>query len=93
MSFCWPLGRLGWSVAALFGVPVTIKVDICYDPESKLYYATSSALGLAVEGDSLDALVKEIHDALPVLLATDFPKMGRTQPRTRTILHANLAIA
>ena len=45
-----------------------IKVHVCKDDDAGVYFATSDDIGLAVESDSLDALIKEIDLALPELL-------------------------
>ena len=92
MTLSWRLGAPGWKFAALLGWDITIKIDVFFDEESKFYYATSDSIGLGVEGNSLDELMKEVRAAVPVLLAQDFP-LRRIQPRTETILHANLAVA
>ena len=45
-----------------------IKVHVCKDDDAGVYYATSDDIGLAVESDSLDALMMEIELALLGLL-------------------------
>jgi hypothetical protein len=87
----WRLGFPGWRIAANFGIPIQIKVDVCKDEEANVYFATSDDIGLAVESDSLDALMNEIDLALPELL-----ELARTpiqSPRTDIRLHKQLAPA
>ena len=45
-----------------------IKVHVCKDNDANVYFATSDDIGLAVESDSLDALMTEIDLALSGLL-------------------------
>ena len=45
-----------------------IKVHVCKDDAANVYFATSDDIGLAVESDSLDALMTEIDSALSGLL-------------------------
>jgi hypothetical protein len=53
-----------------------IKVHVCKDDDAGVYYATSDDIGLAVESDSLDALMLEIDSALPELLQVKEMKHG-----------------
>ena len=68
MQACWRLGFPGWRIAARLGFPIKIKVGVFHDTEAGVYFATSEDIGLAVESESLDGLLKEIHAAIPVLL-------------------------
>ncbi|OFZ97529.1 MAG: hypothetical protein A3H35_02865 [Betaproteobacteria bacterium RIFCSPLOWO2_02_FULL_62_17] len=68
MSLYWLLGFPGWRIAANLGIPIRIKVDVYNDTEANVYYAVNKDIGLAVESESLDGLVKEIHAAMPELL-------------------------
>jgi hypothetical protein len=87
----WRLGFPGWRLAAAFGLPIQIKVHVCKDEDANVYFATSDDIGLAVESDSLDALIKEIDLALPELLQLAHTPIQK--PRTDIRLHKNLAIA
>jgi hypothetical protein len=87
----WRLGFPGWRIAANFGIPIQIKVDVCKDEEANVYFATSDDIGLAVESDSLDALMNEIDLALPELLELAHTPIER--PRTDIRLHKLLAAA
>lgn len=54
------VGLPGWKLAARFGVPVRLRVNIRQDLEANVYWASSPDLdGLAVEAPTLDELKKE----------------------------------
>lgn len=91
MEFFWRMGYPGWRIAAHLGVPIKIKVDVCHDDEAQVYFAVSNDIGLAVESESLDGLMKEIHSALPQLLA--LAQLPIAKPTTDIRLHDNLAVA
>ena len=91
MRACWRLGFPGWRIAANLGVPIKIKVDVCHDAEAGVYFAASDDIGLAVESDSLDGLMKEIHSALPQLLVLTHAPISK--PRADIRLHDNLVAA
>lgn len=91
MVFSWRLRFPGWRIAARLGLPIKIKVDVCHDDEAQVYFAVSNDIGLAVESESLDGLMKEIHLALPQLLA--LVQLPITKSRTDIRLHDNLAVA
>jgi Domain of unknown function (DUF1902) len=92
MSFSWRLGFPGWRLAAIFGVPLKVKIDVRHDAEAGVYFATSDDIGLAVEADSLDKLMDEIHSAMPVLLQM-IDVTRKAKPKADIRLHDNLAIA
>lgn len=89
MNLSWRLGAPGWKIAALLGFGITIKIDACHDAEAGVYFAKSDNIGLAVEAETLDELMREIQAAVPVLIES----LTVTRPRTRIILHENFAIA
>ena len=70
MQACWRLGFPGWRIATRLGFQIKIKIGVFHDTEAGVYFATSEDIGLAVESESLDGLLKEIHAAIPVLLET-----------------------
>ena len=91
MRAYWRLGFPGWRIAAICGMDIKIKVDVRRDEEAGVYYATSDDIGLGVESESLDGLMKEIHAAIPVLLeVSHFPI---DKPRADIRLHGNFAVA
>lgn len=87
----WRLGFPGWRIAAGMGLPIQIKVHVCKDEEAGVYFAVSDDIGLALESESLDALMKEIDLALPELI--ELNHMPIQKPRTDIRLHRNFAIA
>lgn len=91
MKLAWRLGLPGWRIAATLGIIIKIKVDVCHDDEANVYFATSNVIGLAVEAESLDALMKEIHLALPELVTLAHSPIPR--PTADIRLHGNLAVA
>ena len=87
----WRLGIPGWRIAANFGVPIKVKVIVCKDNEAGVYFATSDDIGLALEAESLDALVKEIESAVPVLLELAHAPVEKS--RTDIRLRSDFAVA
>ena len=87
----WRLGFPGWQIAARLGWPIKIKIDVCKDEESNTYFATSDDIGLAVESESLNELMKEIELALPELLRLAHTTINK--PRPVITVHQNLAMA
>lgn len=57
-----------------------VMVGIYIDYEAGTYFATSDDIGLAVESESLDGLIKEIYFAIPVLVQIQAP--GQQNPKT-----------
>ena len=58
-----------WKVAARFGVPVLVRVDVHFDKDSKSFWADSPDLdGLVVSGQDLDELRTEVMSAASELL-------------------------
>ena len=73
------VGFPGWKIAARFGVPLLVRVDVHYDPEVKSYWADSPDLdGLVVAGDTLQDLRSEV-----VLAAGDLLGLAVHSPKTR----------
>jgi hypothetical protein len=85
----WYYGFPGWRIAARLGIPVKLKIDVFPDSEAGVYYATSAQLGLAVEAPTLEGLLDEIHNAIPVLL--EITHSGIADPQTDIRLHDHLA--
>ena len=56
------------TISANLSVPISVRIDVFRDDEAKVYFATNETLGLAVESETLDSLMSEIHLALPELL-------------------------
>jgi len=91
MRAYWRLGFPGWRIAAICGIGIKIKVDVCRDEDAGVYYATSDDIGLAVESESLDGLMKEIHATIPALLLIAHTPIDK--PRADIRLHGNFAAA
>lgn len=85
------MGFPGWRVAANLGLPIKVKVDVCHDKEAGVYFAVSDDIGLSVEAESLDALVKEVHAALPELLGLMNSPVKKS--RADIHLHEDYALA
>ena len=70
-----------WKTAARRGVTITIPVDIFFDEEAKVYFATSEHLsGLAVEAQTLDELRSEVRAAIDELLEIEVGHPGGCPP-------------
>lgn len=73
------VGFIGWKLAARLGVPLSVRVDVHFDDESKSYWADSPDLdGLVVSGQDLDELHSEVVSAAGELLS-----LAVQSPRTR----------
>jgi predicted RNase H-like HicB family nuclease len=78
------VGFPGWKLAAKLGVPVLIKVQLHFDPESKSYWAKSDDLdGLVVSGQTLDELRAEVRSAAETLLELEFKRAPIAKPEYR----------
>ena len=76
------VGFPGWKFAARMGVPMTVRVDVKYDPEVKSYWTTSPDMkGLVVTGESLDEVRRELRSALSALMAEHLGVMETTPPQ------------
>lgn len=76
------VGLPGWRFLARRGVPLSMRVDIHFDPESKTYWANSPDLdGLVVEGQSFDELRSEVQSATILLLELSEQGQNVRQPR------------
>ena len=63
------VGNIGWRVAAKWGIPLKLRVDVHFDSESKSFWADSPDLdGLIVSGQTLDELRTEAVSAAANLL-------------------------
>lgn len=64
------VGFPGWKLAARFGVPVLVRVQVHFDEESKSFWADSKDLdGLIVAGSNLEELRSEVTLAAGELLS------------------------
>jgi predicted RNase H-like HicB family nuclease len=80
------VGLPGWKLAAKWGVPVRLRVNITQDLEANVYVAVSPDLdGLIVEAHTLDALKDEALAAAAVLL--ELAIHSKPQAQTDFIWH------
>ena len=78
------VGLPGWKLAARFGVPMLVRVNIHRDADSTTYWADSPDLdGLVVSGQTLDELRLEIRSAAEALLELEVKKPTQTTPELR----------
>jgi hypothetical protein len=91
MQAYWRLGFPGWRIAGKLGIPIMVKVIVCYDHEANVYIAYSDDIGLAVDSESLDGVIKEVDLALPYLLECAHSPKGSTSADIH--IHRNLSPA
>ena len=83
------INRKIWTV---FGLPISIFVDVAFDKEAGVYAATGrNVRGLVIEAASLDDVKREIENVLSELLNINYPALGSRSQRTS--LHINAALA
>ncbi|MEI7535977.1 MAG: DUF1902 domain-containing protein [Comamonadaceae bacterium] len=84
------VGLPGWKLAARWGVPLLVRVQVHFDPESKSYWAESFDLdGLVVSGQNLEELKSEANlaaDELLSLVLQDTKAHATTELRIRDTL-------
>lgn len=79
------IGFIGWKLAARLGVPLSMRVNIHYDPEVSVYWTTSPDLGgLIVEAKTLDELFSEVKMAAPDLIELELGQPARVSRTTFT---------
>lgn len=78
------IGLPGWKVAARAGVPLSFRAYVHRDKEAKMFWATSPDIdGLAVEGASLDELMREITSAADSLIELELGISQSADPIVR----------
>jgi len=64
--------RYGWLLGktlATWGIPVRIRIDVIHDDETDVFVGTSRDVqGLVVEAQTLDELLQEARELIPLLL-------------------------
>jgi len=61
----WPLGK----TLARLGIPTGIRIDVLHDAEAQVFVGTSKDVrGLVVEAQTLDELLTEARELIPLLL-------------------------
>ena len=85
------VGLPGWKIAAKYGVPVSLRVNIMQDLEANVYVAQSPDLeGLIVEAHTLDELKDEALAVAGVLL--ELALHTKTPARTDFIWHSTVPV-
>ena len=85
------VGLPGWKIAAKYGVPVSLRVNIMQDLEANVYVAQSPDLdGLIVEAHTLDELKDEALATAGVLL--ELALHTKTKARTDFIWHSTVPV-
>lgn len=75
------VGFPGWKIAARFGVPILVKIEVIHDKDAGVFVATSRDLaGLVVETSSMDALFPEVYDCVNMLLEGQLKTVPRSKP-------------
>lgn len=69
----YPAGIIGWRLAAMAGLPISVKFLIGYDDEAKVYIGHAATLkGVFAEGNTLEELIHNLksaaHDILEIEL-------------------------
>ena len=68
------VGFPGWKLAAKFGIPLLIRVNVHQDLEANVFWADSPDLdGLTVEGATFDDVRREVAIASGELLSLHLP--------------------
>lgn len=81
------VGFPGWKLAAKYGIPVKLRVNITQDLEANVYVAQSPDLdGLIVEAHTLDEVKDEALAAAGILL--ELALHTKSQARTDFIWHS-----
>jgi len=84
----WPLGK----TLANWGVPVRIRIDVIHDAEADVFVGTSSDVqGLVLEAQTLDELLTEAREVIPLLL--EEPAVLPRSSIADIHLHQPLAVA
>lgn len=86
----WPFSRL----AASLGVPLVIKLQLHFDKEAKVFFATSPTVaGLVLEASSIDEILKEAEIMIPELLRVKFGNLPSSADRAHVRFDAPLHAA
>ena len=79
------VGLFGWKVAAKAGIPLSFRAYVHKDREANVFWATSPDIdGLAVEGASLDELMREVTLAADELIGL---QIGTSRSADPVVLH------
>lgn len=79
----YKIGYPFWRLAARFGIPLRLRVNVAYDAEAKVFVATSSDLrGLVCGAQTIDELVKQVNFASADLLSLELQGAPNQAPIT-----------
>lgn len=75
------VGFPGWKIAARFGVPLLVKIEVIHDKKAKVFVATSRDLaGLVVETKTIDQLFPEVYSCVDMLLLEQLKRAPKRKP-------------
>jgi hypothetical protein len=75
------VGFPGWKIAARFGVPLLVKIEVIHDKKAKVFVATSPDLvGLVVEAKTIDQLFPEVYGCVDMLLSEQLKSAPKSKP-------------
>ena len=75
------VGFPGWKLAARFGVPLLVRIDVSRDAEAAVFVATSADLaGLVVEARDMDQLMPEVYGCVALLLEDQLKRLPKSKP-------------
>lgn len=67
--FFYPLGWHLSGIAQKLGVPTGARIDVMFDDDARVFIATSKDVnGLVVEADTIEQLMTETSELIPMLL-------------------------
>lgn len=70
-----------WKSLAKRGVKLTLKVNVIYDPDARVFVADSPDLrGLVCEADTLDRLLPELRSSIRELISFELDKDLKKEP-------------
>jgi predicted RNase H-like HicB family nuclease len=75
------VGFPGWKIAARFGVPLLLRVEVMRDAEVGVFIATSPDLrGLVAEANTLEDLFRAVYDCADMLLEDHLKTPPKRKP-------------
>lgn len=78
MNLAYPVGAVGWKLAARIGWPLCVKVQVSQSSVSTRLQAMCDALpGLAVVEDTLDEFIKTLESEIRYYLAEELKRVPR----------------
>ena len=75
------VGFPGWKIAARFGVPLLVKIEVTHDKTAEVFVAISPDLaGLVVEAKTIGLLFPEVYDCVDMLLSEQLKHSPKSKP-------------